>query len=211
MTHHEYNRDFKGANTPAAFVNAFQSSQTIWDANQLNKSTGKGEALFVVNAAGSGLGGGSWAIHTHRRPIPCLPTLSILGRCLMTIRNGYPSGHRNYGANTAPGRCRLYQRYLRYGSLSYLGNSDGGTRGWGVGEFNSPRRVARHFCINSTLGWGRHRNMTLAAQDRHDGYQYATLCLGTISRPVPQPKSSCFGRGREPFGIYYANRWCAWL
>jgi hypothetical protein len=189
MTHHEYNRDFTAINTPAAFVNAFQIiAQTIWDANQLNKTTGKGEVLFVVNAAGSGLGGGSWS-DSYAPAANTMPPNCQFWADAYDNPSGYPSGHRNYGTRYSSdmGADCINDIYDTAGRLGYLDNSDGGTRGWGVGEFNSPRRVAPTLAsINSTLGWGPSSQHDISGAGQAQAItDYATLCLGTTLRPVP--------------------------
>lgn len=65
--------------------------------------------------------------------------------------NGNPSGYKQYGTQYHDMKKLLDPAYAVLGRLGYLS----GQHGWGVNEFNCPRRVAPKLAtLNTTLGWG---------------------------------------------------------
>lgn len=193
LTDHEYNRFIIGSGTTdetyqaADYVRAFQIlADQIWQANQLNKQEGKGEGIFVVNSAGSGLGTSNWQ-DSWAPAAATMPPNCQFWADAYDNPNGKPTNYKNYGTYYNNVTTLLDDVYDTAQRLGYLNNSDGGTRGWGIGEFCAPRRVAPALAtLDSTLGWGPLSPHDISGAGQAQSItDYATWCLGTPGRPIP--------------------------
>jgi hypothetical protein len=185
ITQHEYNRHIKNDDDAKFYIKAFQIiAAEIWRANKLNAYEGKGKVLFVINIAGSGVISGNfnkaWAPAANT-----MPKNTQFWADAYDNPKGKPSGYENYGTTYEDNIGRIIDPiYNMAQELGYLDNSDGGTRGWGIGEFCSPRRVAPKLpALDTRLGWGPESpydiDGTLQAKAITD---YANYC---INKPVP--------------------------
>ena len=220
LTYHEYNPEIvSGVYTAADFRRAFQIlAAQAWDATQLNKQEGKGEGIFVINIAGSGLAGSSWddSYAPHASTMP--PNCQFWSDAYDNPR-GVPSNYKGYGTTYGNiGPVILDDVYDTAQRLGYLDNSDGGTRGWGIGEFCSPRRVAPALAsLNTTLGWGPLSPNDISGAGQAQAItNYANYCLGTPARPIPAKvvllwTISSGNNWNQAFTTAGAPEWDAWV
>lgn len=187
ITNHEYNlRIQDGLYTSASFRHAMPIlAKAIWDAD-----AGRGRASYVINYGASGLGSGTANYDDIPEASEMQKDTQLWGDSYDNPRGTTINGnkYRNYGAPYGEAQSRItndiYDLALAKG---FLDNSDGGDRGWGIGEFCSPRRVAPKLAtFDGTLGWGP------ASPYDIDGTGQAALiqgvcqaALGTADRPIP--------------------------
>lgn len=188
--HHEYNKNLTIADGQA-FINAFKIlADKVHQANVLNAAEGKGKVIYVINAGGAGIATSTLTPAQYVPNASVMPNNAQFWSDAYDNPSGFPNGYKNYGTGYNDiGSKILNDVYDIASSLGYLNNSDGGTRGWGVGEFNSPRRVAPKLAsLDSDNGWG-----PLSPADINGAGQakaitdYCTFCLGQTdpTRPVP--------------------------
>lgn len=185
---HEYNRNRSAAEL-AQFVSDFQFlAEACWEATQLNIAEGKGQGIYVVNAAGSGL---SDTFNSSQAPAASTmpPNAQFWSDAYGNPSGTLLSGYKAYGTRYKTIAEVMNDVYDVALSLGYLNNSDGGSRGWGIGETNAPRRVAPKLAtLDSDLGWGplspADRDGTLQAQYITDACNFA---LGAFdpTRTIP--------------------------
>jgi hypothetical protein len=183
ITNHEYNlRIQDGLYTSASFRHAMPIlAKAIWDAD-----AGRGRASYVINYGASGLGTGTANYDD-------IPAASEMQKDTQLWGDSYDNprgwnGYKNYGTPYGDAQARItngiYDLALAKG---FLDNGDGGSRGWGIGEFCSPRRVAPKLAsLDTGLGWG-----PLCPYDIDGSGQAALIqgvceaALGTPTRPIP--------------------------
>ncbi len=190
LTDHEYNIQIaRGVATAEEYVRAYQIIAAEVDrANELNAAEGGGRVVPVVNIAGSGLISGAFDLD-QAPPASTMPDYTQFWADAYDNPRGYPTGYKGYGTRPSPdiGREIVDDVYDAADALGYLTNTDGGTRGWGIGEFNSSRRSApRLDRLDTRLGWGPRSPHDVSGAVQADAITaYVTRCLGTTTRPAP--------------------------
>lgn len=184
---HEYNRKRSAAEL-LQFISSFQFlGEACWEANEANIAAGRGEVVYIINAAGSGLDNVTFDDSSA-------PAADTMPPNTLFIADAYGNpqgtgGLKAYGTPYPPIGDVFNDVYDIAEALGYLDNSDGGSRGWGIGETGSPRRVAPKITpLDAGLGWGpgspHDIDGTGQAQFITDACEYA---LGNFdpSRPIP--------------------------
>lgn len=133
------NADGSGGVTNADFINSFKIlSQVIYD-------WGGDRVIPVINPVFFG-----WQDQNVCPASEVAPTTQLHWD-LYDNPSGNPPGYKQYGTQYHDMKKLLDPAYQVLVRLGYLT----GQHGWGVNEFNSPRRVApRQAQLNTTLGWG---------------------------------------------------------
>ncbi len=156
VLHHEYNLHMHGgqgdgtiAGTMAEFIEAQKIlGERIYAADLARPTVGKssGRAIPVINPAQFGFttDEAAWA-----GDMP--PTTQF--HYDIYSNPTQVQGHRNYGSPYRNAQNMMDGIYAQLTQMGYLPGD--GTYGWGVNEFNAPRRVApRLATLNTTYGWG---------------------------------------------------------
>jgi hypothetical protein len=188
LTDHEYNSSIAdGTYLTADYFRAFEIiGAEVERANILNLADGnKGKIIWVINASGFGILAAN-PDGTDIPPASMFPAGTQLWWDAYNSFSNAPPGfskYKNYGipyGNAGTGFLTdLYQIIVDKGYATP-------TYGWGIGEFNSPRRVAPKLAtLDNRLGWGPDSpNDFFGAGQAAAIQEYVEFCL---SRPV-KPK-----------------------
>lgn len=186
--HHEYNKTGVTPAQYAQFVSGFQFlAEAVYNQTLLNVANGKGKGRYVVNAGGAGIGN----FDLSQAPnASTMPPDYWFGSDAYDNPSGFPNGYKNYGTGYNDiGSKVLNDVYDAADALGCLDNSDGGDRGWWIGEFNSPRRVAPKLAtLDGSLGWGPLSPFDISGVGQAQAItDYCNFCLGVAdpTRNVP--------------------------
>jgi hypothetical protein len=188
--HHEYNKTGVTAAQYQQYVDGFKFlSAAVYAQTQLNLSQGKGYGRYVVNAGGAGIGP-SFDPDTMAPNADDMAPDAWFGSDAYDNPSGFPNGYKNYGTGYNDIAAKVLDDVYDIAEhLGYLSNLDGGDRGWWIGEFNSPRRVAPKLTtLDTNLGWGPLSPHDLDGTGQAQAItDYCEYCLGNggTGRTVP--------------------------
>lgn len=178
---HEYNLhttdnggDGSSGATTASFVNAFHLLAQAINAGD----AGRGRIFPVINPAWNGR-------HLADAAVPPASTMPRTQLHMDIYDNPYgiPRGYHNYGTTYAnAGQFQSMYDYIDAHGYLAAGH------GWGIDEFNAPRRVAPNLAtLNTTYGWG-----PLSPHDIDGSGQAASItAMANWALTAPVPATTC--------------------